>query len=296
MAKLYALLLILLVACGAGAAQAQPTSSAERLQAVAAQARLRLIAGQPEILDGLAGRTGALATDGLTPAGRPLFAQFIAGSVQYVSVRSGQATTAWFNPLADGWVVGLWTAEGDTWRLTAVGIASTRDLAPAATGAWNRRAPTLAGALAAQGRQGQAVFRDIAAGRFDTRLRDRAASTAALRLLLANTRDQVARLAALQRLDGYRDFVGVVDDSVRARTQEIAGDPQIQAQILALPSETRLTLHPVMAFSRRDGETVAVQSPMAPSLIFIVHFLPSSTAARPRAVRIETVDLFQGDA
>lgn len=296
MHKILAVALGVALVCAATSASAQPSSPAQRLQAVAAQARLQLIDQRPDVLDALAGQSGALPTDGLTAPGRLVFAEFIGGSVQYVSTSRDRAVTAWFNPLADAWVVGLWTAEGDAWRLTAIGAASSQDLSPIAGETWNRRAPTLAGALAAQGRRGHEIFRDvIAPGRADERLRDRRASATALRQVLADTADRARRLGALQRVQGYGRFLDVIDDSLVAHTEAVAGDPRIQARILALPSDVRLTLRPAMAFSRRDGETLAVQSPAAPSLIFIIHLVSTSTP-RPRAVRIETVDLFEGDA
>ena len=307
-------LLILAALASLGAAplaQAQPvtpaTPTSQQISAASPQERLNLLAGF--------GRLGAFSGDmtvfnrlstapsdpgapfrDLARADQRLAAALIGQSLQFTSVSGQRGVTAWFNPLEDVWVVGLWSPLGEGWRLESLGVLTSDDI-ERAEGPWNARRPTLAGALAAQADRARDLFRDaIAPGRLDALIGDQARTRTRLAAILPVVRFQYERLAATARLEGYQGWPADLERVFVADTGRLHGDDALRSAIQGLPTRTRLTLEPVMGFSRPDGESVAVQSPFAPALIFIVHFQQSSPGAAAHPVRIEAVDLFSGAA
>lgn len=280
------------------ASQISQASPQERLNLLAGFGRIGALTGDMTVFNRLStapSDPGAPLRD-LTEGDQRLAAALIGQSLQFTSVSGQRGVTAWFNPLEDVWVIGLWSPLGEGWRLEHLGVMTSDDIA-GADGPWNARRPTLAAALGAQADRARDLFRDaVAPGRVDALVADEARTRAALAAILPVVRFQYERLAATARLEGYTGFPQDLDAAFVAATDRLQGDDAMRSVIQGLPTRTRLTLEPVMGFSRPDGETFAVQSPFAPALIFIVHFKQSSPGAAAHPVRIEAVDLFAGAA
>ena len=284
-----------------------PAVNPQQISSASPQERLNLLAG--------AGRLGALSGDmtvfsrlstapsdpgapfrELSPADRQLAADLIGQSLQFTSASGQRGVTAWFNPLEDVWMVGIWSPLGEGWRLESLGVLTSDEIEPL-DGAWTARRPTLAAALSVQADRARTLFRDaIVPGRLDALIGDQARTRTRLAAILPVVRFQSERLAATARLEAYDSWPRDLERIFVAETGQIQGSGELRELIQGLPSQTRLTLQPVMGFSRPDGETIAVQSPFAPALIFIVHFRPSSPGAAAHPVRVDVVDLFSGAA
>ncbi len=306
----FRLLLAAAASLSVSAALAQPTdttpspaqiaaaSPAERLNLLASTARIGALTGDMRVFARLSTRPSdpGAPFSALSAADQRLLGFVVGQSIQFTAVNGRRGVTAWFNPLEDVWLVGLWAPFEDGWRLTALGVATSAELS-SSTAPWLRGGPTLASALRAQGDRGRALFRDvIAPGRADALISDPAHTRTALAQVTAEARFQVDRLAATARLEGYTAYPQALETTLVFATGQVVREEAVRDRLLALPTRARTTLQPAMSFSRRDGQTFAVVSPYAPSLVFIVHFVSPQPGAAAQPVRIETVDLFSGAA
>jgi hypothetical protein len=248
---------------------AAPPVAAGPLVADAGLARYALAADQGTFLDWLdpASRAVFAAAMGGDHGGLGAYwSLLMVGAVQMRREGADSAETLWFNPLFDAGLAARWRRSGDDWVAIAAspvtGELLRGELRSAGPLVWRAGGGIKAQAEARARRSWQGAR---AAGWLDRDLTD--AGTAAL------------RRAAQARggLDAMRIAPGYDDAGIMARAALVTGDeaalPADVRRGLAVTGErARLSLRPVAGFRRSDGWTMALQSPDAPMLAWLVHF------------------------
>lgn len=217
------------------------------------------------------------------PATAALWGRLMTGAVQVRRENGDQADTLWFNPLFDGGVVAHWTRTGGQWRVLAV-------------------APVTGAAL--RGESGHGGLAWLASpGDMGKNLGDAAGTTfaaadkadwATLARADADPMTVLARpymgnrgLFSMAATPGYEHALELVDHLM------IAGDPAalnlpaaMRSDLARYGDDARRTLSPVAAFRRPDGWTLAMQSPEAPQVVWLIHFADprGSDPAMPRGI------------
>lgn len=259
-------------------------------------ALMGVLAAAPALTEDLFARAGlaryALAADQgrfldwLDPASREVFAramggdhgglgaswsQLMAGAVQLRREDADLAETLWFNPLFDAGLAARWEKRGDAWvAIAAVPVTGERlrgeplSLEPVHyTGGSIRQQ---AEALAARTWRVAAGADWLGADATDN-------GTAVL-----------ARVgAARSGLDGLRIAPGYDTAGAMVRAALVTGDesrlpPEVRVALGRMGSAARLSLRPVAGYRRTDGWTMALQSPDAPMLGWLVHFRDPAVA------------------
>ena len=186
------------------------------------------------------------------------------GAVQLRREEGDLAETLWFNPLFDAGLAARWERRGDGWVATqAVPITGEMlrgealSLEPSRFGSSIKAG---AEALAARSWQAAASADWFGADRTN-------AGTAAL----ARAAAARAGLDALRATEGY-DNAGIAARNLLATGDERALPPQLRGALWRMGADARLSLRPVAGYRRPDGWTMALQSPDAPMLAWLVHF------------------------
>jgi hypothetical protein len=238
-------------------------------------------------------------------ATRRSLSRIVARSAEYVVVRDGEGFVGWFDPFADGWIVSRWDMATGAWRLTGLASALPEQLrASPATDAnlagdigWARRGGDVREALRSNDRSRVAAFAAAARSGVIARLMaDGDGQAAAGGVLSARDTFILEGLTVVRHAPGYGAYRSLLRQVFLTASDKLVADQALRKRIDTLPKAVRMTLHPVMAFSRKDGFTVAVQSPFAPGLIFFADLSSrgrSDGAAVP--VRLRAVSLMAGD-
>lgn len=236
-------------------------AQAEELVAHAGLARYALAADQGAFLDWLDPQSRAVfaaAMGGDHGALGLWWSQAMAGAVQMRREDGDLAETLWFNPLFDAGLAARWQRQGDRWVAQAAvpitGATLRGDRATAET--------DMAGLPALAARTWAAAADDDWLGHDATN-----SGTAVL------TRIGTLRTA----LDLLRAAPGYEDAGVMARTALVTGSDaglpaDIRTALARVGTNARLSLRPVAGFRRADGWTMALQSPDAPMLTWLVDF------------------------
>lgn len=252
---------------------------ADDLVAHAGLARYALAADEGAFLDWLDPQSRAVFTAALGGdhgALGDLWSQLMAGAIQMRREDAYLAETLWFNPLFDAGLAARWERRGDQWiAVAAIPI----------TGEMLRGEPLTQEPVRFAG-----SIRD-SAQTLAVRSWAAAADTDWLALPATNSGTAVlARMgAALTDLDLLRASPGYEDAGITARTALATGDdsalpPPIRASLQRMGDTARLSLRPVAGYRRVDGWTMALQSPDAPMLAWLVHFADPAEADAPASV------------
>ncbi len=215
------------------------------------------------------------------PETRRSLSRIIGRSAEYVFVRDGEGFVGWFDPFADGWIISRWDTATGAWRLTAMASALPEQLKAspppnaelAADIRWARRGGDVREALRSNERARVAGFAAAArSGAIARLMSDGDGQASAGGVLSARDTFILEGLTVVHRAPGYGDYRSLLRQVFLTASDKLVADQTLRKRIDTLPKAVRMTLHPVMAFSRKDGFTVAVQSPFAPGLVFFADF------------------------
>ncbi len=236
---------------------------------------------------------------------RRSLSRIIGRSAEYVFVRDGEGFVGWFDPFADGWIISHWDMASGAWRLTALASALPDQLraSPPPNAdlqsdiRWARRGGDVREALRSNERSRVAAFAAAArSGAIARLMADSDGQAAAGDVLSARDTFILEGLTVAHRAPGYSGYRSSLRQVFLTESDKLVADPTLRKRIDTLPQAVRMTLHPVMAFSRKGGFTVAVQSPFAPGLVFFADF---SSRGRPDGaavpVSLRAVSLLAGD-
>ncbi len=206
------------------------------------------------------------------PAMAALWGRVLTGAVQIRHESGDAADTLWFNPLFDGGVAAHWTRVDGLWRAQAVepvtGGALRGEAGPVTPHglAWLNGGGDMGKALAgaAQATFAAADKADWAAF-YTTPGNDLAA---VMRAYEGN-----AGLYRMIETPGYAAALPLLDHLMISDDPAADKLPAALQKDLAVYGDTaRRTLSPVAAYRRKDGWTVAMQSPDAPQVVWLIHF------------------------
>lgn len=225
--------------------------------------------------------TQALALD--NPDCAALWGRLLTGAVQIRRENGDQADTLWFNPLFDGGIVAHWTRAGGQWRavtVTPVNGTTLRGETPVDLRhpAWLRQGGDMGRSL---GDAAGASFAD--ADRLDwARLY---AAPGTVNAVLSSPYEGNRGLYRMMATPGYEHALDLIDRLM------VTGDPaalklpaSMRRGLASYGDDARRTLSPVAAYRRSDGWTLAMQSPEAPQIVWLIHFVDpkGSDPALPR--------------
>lgn len=266
-------LALTVLAIPAGPARAEP------LYAHAGLARYSLAANQGAFLDWLdpvSAQAFSSAMGGDHGELGDWWSQLLVGAVQLRREDGDLAETLWFNPLFDAGLATRWERSGDRWIATVV-VPVTGEVLRGEPVSLQPVLPTgnfRAAAEALAARTWPAAQQASWLGVDQTGL-----GTAVLRRIGA----------ARAGLNGLRAAPGYESAGVMARTALVTGDESalpepVRRALHAMGADARLTLRPVSGYPRADGWTMALQSPDAPMLAWLVHFADPAAAGEPASI------------
>lgn len=215
-----------------------------------------------------------------------LWSRLMAGAIQIRHENGDTAETLWFNPLFDAGLATRWERWEYGWRAVAAtpvtGEMLRGEKIVAAPVQWGSSG-SLKAAVEVRARASWAASAN--GGWLD---RDATgAGTAAL----------VRAMAARNSLDELRAAPGYEDAVMTARQMLVTGDAaslpsDVRNGLALLGQGARLTLRPVAGYRRPDGWTLALQSPDAPRMTWLVHFVDPAGAASGAGVKgFQSIDL-----
>ena len=264
--------------------------AAEPLYAHAGLARYALAADQGTFLDWLDPESAgvfAAAMGGDHGELGSWWSHLMAGAVQVRREDGDLAETLWFNPLLDAGLATRWEQRAGGW----VAIAVVPVTGAVLRGEPLAVAPTLPVGNLRQAMEALAARTWPAAEQASWFAFDQTGvGTAVVRRIGAAR----AGLNAMRATAGY-ETAGVLARDALVTGDETALDLPVRRALHAMGAEARLTLRPVSAYPRPDGWTLALQSPDAPMLAWLVHFAdPAAPGAAATIAGFQLLNL--GDA
>ena len=212
------------------------------------------------------------ALAGLDVSGRGLLSTLWGQSIQRIHLDGARAIVGWWHPLTDGWTVTAWTRTPTGWRLDQLGFAEGEALT-GDTQAWTQAAPSARQAFQLHYARAVAAFDSAAgSGGLERSFSPEGARTAR-DAMLQRLADQQNQLVTSGRTPGYYGYRAALGSALVAHPPTIIGADGIRRSITELPGEIRVMLRPIGVFQRPDGLTFAIQSPLAPAVIILVHFV-----------------------
>ena len=245
--------------------------------------------------------------DNLNAADAAMLTAFLKQSSQYVDAQGTRGVTGWWNPLADAWVIGEWRLTGSEWVLESLEPLLGEDLSsnepgPPISGAsfdprWPSARVSVKAALLQHHLVAVASFKNAYLSGHLVALTADHERTRRARIVMfareARMRQGLAQAAAQQGVEVYTAAIS----AVLKPTATIDASQSVEVRrLVALPSEIRGSMEPVMAFRRPTGMTFALQSLFAPGLIVFIHFEHASPNAVSKPPEIELVSLFSRQA
>ena len=208
-----------------------------------------------------------------------LWSLLMVGAVQVRHETGDTAETLWFNPLFDAGLATRWRHTEAGWQA----VASSPVTGEALRGQPIVRTPVnwgTSGSLksAVETRARASWTASAGGGWLDRDLTN--AGTAAL----------TRAMAARQSLNRLRGAPGYEDAAQRVRQALVTGsDADLPASVrrglIVMGQHARLTLRPVAGYHHPDGWTLALQSPDAPRLAWLVHFADPAGSDTPAAIK-----------
>jgi hypothetical protein len=194
----------------------------------------------------------------------------MAGAVQLRREQGDSGETMWFNPLFDAGLAVRWERTGEHWAATHV-VPVTGEMLRGE--ALSMQAVGFSASIKAEA-EARAAASWRAADLADWFALDTTNSGTAVLRRMAGER---AGLDSLRSAAGYED-AGMMARDALATGDESVLPPEVRAGLVLTGAPARLSLRPVAGYRRPDGWTMALQSPDAPMLTWLVHFADPAAA------------------
>lgn len=199
-----------------------------------------------------------------------LWSRVMAGAMQVRREATDSADTLWFNPVLDSGLVVRWVPDGNAWRVLAAAPVTgenLRDEPSVYPIAW----PMAGGSLQASLRASAITsFAAADAGSWD-RLFE--AAPQAQNVVMRRAYVAGNALDELTATPGYGDSLSLLYRLLGTDDPKASKLPPALVRSLAeMGDAARLSLRPITAFRLTDGWSVALQSPDAPGVVWLVSF------------------------
>ena len=266
------------------------------LVAVAGAARYQMAAATPIMLDRLDPASRAVLSEALGASDRspgPLWSRLMTGAVQMRREAADTAQTLWFNPVLDGGFVVRWRRGGNGWTAIAAAPVLGQRIRNQSNGAdpsvaWPSVAWPSVAWIDSGGSLPDALFasarRSFAAAEAESWDRLFEPGGGDEPVLLARALSAERGLHDMARAPGYSQSLGLLHRLLVTDDPWLRKLPaQMRDGLTDMGEEARATLRPVTAIRRADGWTVVLQSPDAPAIAWLAHFVdpPAGEPALP---------------